>query len=121
MTKAAERFWNNIVDKIAYRKLKRGEATGPVSKALSGVSLFILMLLTVALFKARLYWLIFLLLVSGFIGPLGSLIVVGMFIYFIIVQYWPGVSLLGIYGVVAWVAGSLGLRNIKKDFGNFPH
>jgi hypothetical protein len=107
-------FWERFENELAYQKMSKGEGTGPISRILSNVSILVLVFLLVTLFKAQFYWPALLLLVIGF-TRFGHWVSIGLLIYFVIIQYWIGVILMGIYGAVGWISVWYGMRNIKKN------
>jgi len=106
-------FFKKNEDKVVYRKLSRGRETGPISRILSGINLYIIVYLLVNLFKNEKYLPFIILLVLGF-TPLGFWIMVGLLIFFIITKYWFGVILLLLYGVLSQLSGYFGEKNITR-------
>jgi hypothetical protein len=105
---------------IANFYLERGEGTGAASKMLSWVTLLILTAAAVQLFKDQHY---LPLIAIGLVGwtSFGFVVMVGVFVYCLVTQYWLGVGLLAAYFVTGTLSSYLGKRNITYlMMWNFP-
>jgi hypothetical protein len=106
-------FFRDFENEVAIKKMAHGDGTGPISRILSNVSILIFIFLFVTSVKAKFYWVALLLLLM--FTNLGFFLTIGLFIYFIFIQYWVGVILIILYGVVGRISVSFGISNIKKN------
>ena len=108
--------FDRLENEIASREISRGAKTGSVSAILSNVCLLALVYLLVQLFKDKHYLPLIIMLVLGF-TRLGHWVSIGLFIYFVVSQYWVGASLILLYGGIGWFSFWFGLRNVKGNLG----
>jgi len=107
-------FFKEMENEMVYGKLNRGEGSGAISRILSGIALLLLVCLSVHLFKDRQYVPLGILLISCF-NRFNVLVSIGLLVYFLIVEYWLGATLLLLYVVMGWASAWFGARNIKRN------
>ncbi|OGY17585.1 MAG: hypothetical protein A2784_00555 [Candidatus Chisholmbacteria bacterium RIFCSPHIGHO2_01_FULL_48_12] len=108
-------FFEKLEDDLAYSKVGRGEGTGPVSRILSGINMLLLVLLIVTLLKNNFYLPAVLLLTLGF-TRFAHWVSIGLLVYLVLLQFWPGVTIMVIYSVIGWASVMYGVRNVKRNF-----
>jgi len=106
--------FKGVEHEIVYDKLNRGEETGAISRILSGITILILVYLSVHLFKDQQYIPLGILLISCF-NRFNMLVSIGLLVYFFIAEYWSGATLLLLYVVIGWASAWFGARNIKRN------
>jgi len=113
-------FLKRIENEMTYNQVSRGRGTGPISRILSGISLFILVYFLIHLLKNQQYLPFGILLILSILSftPFGNLFpigVIGLFIYFLIINYWVGAILILLCGAITWTSVWFGARNIKRN------
>lgn len=106
--------FKEVENEIVYDKLNRGEETGPISRILSGIAILILVYLLVHLFKDQQYIPLGILLIFCF-TRFSQLVSIGLLVYFLVVGYWLGATLLLLYVAIGRASVWFGVRNIKRN------
>lgn len=101
-------------NEIAFQKMSKGEETGPISRILSNVNILLIIFLLATLIKNELYVPALILALLGF-TQFGHFVIIGLFIYFIIIGYRAGIIIFLIIGLVGYSSVYFGIKNIKKN------
>jgi len=107
-------FFEKFQDDQALKETSKGRGTGPISRILSGVNIFLWIYLLVNLLKNGFYIPVLLFIIFGW-GKFSLWMGLGLIIYFGVVKYWPGFILLLLSSVVGWFSVWFGTKNVKKN------
>jgi len=115
-------FLKRIENEISYDRVSRGKGTGPISRILSGINLFVFVYLLIYLLKDQQYLSLGILLILTVLsfaftwfGNWNAIGLIGLLIYFLTTNYWMGVGLLFLYTSIGWASVWFGTRNVKKN------
>ena len=107
-------FFEKFEDELVLKQTSKGIGTGPISRILSGVNIFLWIYLLINLSKNGFYIPALLFVIFGW-GKFSLWMGLGLIIYFGVVKYWPGFILLLLSSIVGWFSVWFGTKNVKKN------